>query len=324
MADDRRPPLDDEDDWASEWDDADDAAGVDASAPGQAPQATPSTTPARPAATEPAPAPDYNEDPYGNDDDVLLPPNPAEVIHERSQQRQPSRQPRVRAAGVPAPAFAEPQLEPDLDDEPANDPKPPSNRNGRGCILSLVLSIVIVAVAVGMIIFATGGSFGSLLGGSDEDAAPPSETSIPLSSDAPTASADEPETVAQVIQEECVPSGDDKVTVDNGRGDQKTGEGAILAFDYAYYVERSGSQARALMSDSIKETTADTLQAAIDKLPKGAGHCLTITPERPNVYTVKLAEYVPDGDEVSKSVYDQEITVDKVDDKFVIVGVVNG
>lgn len=323
MADDRKPSLDDEDDWDSEWDD--DSDEFDAPRPGQEPPSAPPAAPASQATPEPATAPAYDETLFGDDDDVLLPPSPSDVIHERNQQRQPARQPRVRPAGVGAPAPRE-QPTPVRDDDNAEEPKPRSDRNGRGCVLTLVLSLIIAAVAITMLMLAFGGTFGSLLGGSGGDPEEPPATSVPVSSGAPTTSksGDDPETVAQVVDEECVPSGDDKVTVGNGRGDQKTGEGVILAFDYAYYVERSGREARTFMSDSIKETTADTLQGAIDKLPEGAAHCLTITPDRPNVYKVELAEYVPDGDEVIKSVYDQEITVDKVDDRFVIVGVVNG
>lgn len=319
MADDRTPPLDDdEDDWDSEWEDDD----VDNPTPGPASASTPAAAPSR-ATPEPPTAPAYDDSLADDDDDVLLPPSPSEVIHERNQQRQPARAPRVRPAGVAAPAARE-KPAPDSDDD-VQDPKPASNRNSRGCVLALILGISVFVVAVAMIMLAFGG-FGSLLGGSGDDPADPLP-GVPMSSSAPTSAQpenDDPATVAQVVEEECVPSGDEEVTVGNGRGDQKTGEGVILAFDYAYYVERSGRAARGFMSDTIKETTADTLQGAIDKLPQGAAHCLTITPDRPNVYKVKLAEYVPDGDEVIKSVYDQEITVDKVDDRFVIVGVVNG
>jgi len=319
MADDRTPPLDDdEDDWDSEWEDDD----VDTPTPGPVSASTPAAAPSR-ATPAPPTAPAYDDSLADDDDDVLLPPSPSEVIHERNQQRQPARAPRVRPAGVAAPAARE-KPAPDSDDD-VQDPKPASNRNSRGCVLALILGISVFVVAVAMIMLAFGG-FGSLLGGSGDDPADPLP-GVPMSSSAPTSAQpeeDDPATVAQVVEEECVPSGDEEVTVGNGRGDQKTGEGVILAFDYAYYVERSGRAARGFMSDTIKETTADTLQGAIDKLPQGAAHCLTITPDRPNVYKVKLAEYVPDGDEVIKSVYDQEITVDKVDDRFVIVGVVNG
>lgn len=312
MADDRHTPLED-DDWASEWDDGDDEAET-------------SPSPTQPT-DDPGPAtvPDYDDD-YDDDgdDDVLLPPSPSEVLSERHQQRQHKpRQARVRPAGAAAAAAKAQPPEP----EDGADPEPRSDRNGRGCILAAVLGLVVSVAAVGMILLAVGGSFGLPFGGSDEAPEPQSPINAGNSSVVPTSEDDaqaSAQSVSEMVDRECRPSGDSKVTVGNGRGDQSSGEGAILAFDYAYYVDRSGAKARDLMADSIRETTAETLQGAIDELPEGAEHCLTITPDKPNTYKVELAEYVPDGDGVVKSVYDQEITVEEIDNKYVIVGVVNG
>lgn len=92
--------------------------------------------------------------------------------------------------------------------------------------------------------------------------------------------------------------GGDTVT-GNGRGGQQDGPSAILAFDYAYYVLRSGEQARAMVAPGAETvSSAQVIQAAIDTaIPPGTEHCLAIVADPTEVerYRVTLTERRPDS-----------------------------
>ncbi len=59
-----------------------------------------------------------------------------------------------------------------------------------------------------------------------------------------------------------------------GTGD---GPAAILAFERAYYVQRSGSAARAVVADDSNVNSADEIQRGIDQVPAGTRYCVQIT-----------------------------------------------
>lgn len=66
----------------------------------------------------------------------------------------------------------------------------------------------------------------------------------------------------------------------NDDGNPVNGTGAILAFDYAYYTERSGEKAREYFNPDAKEYDADYIQKAIDtNVPEGTKYDLAITPK---------------------------------------------
>ena len=105
--------------------------------------------------------------------------------------------------------------------------------------------------------------------------------------------------VPAAVQSWCPSShGGDTVT-GNGPGGQQDGPSAILAFDHAYYVLRSGEQARAVVApDATTVSSAEVIQAAIDaEIPPGTEHCLAIVADPVEVerYWVTLTERRPDS-----------------------------
>lgn len=135
---------------------------------------------------------------------------------------------------------------------------------------------------------------GSLLSGASEDPQPRDPVAVlGATSSAPPPPADE-----------CPEQVDGPVTVGNDEGDQTSGPGVIKAFDYAYYVRRSGEAARAVATPNGVGTTAD-LQKSIDTRPAGTSHCLRITDRGTGLYAVTLTETQPD--QAQPTVYRQLI-----------------
>ncbi|MBF6171067.1 hypothetical protein [Nocardia blacklockiae] len=72
-----------------------------------------------------------------------------------------------------------------------------------------------------------------------------------------------------------------------GPGGSGSGPDAILAFEHAYYVDRSGRAATAVVAEAATTTgrdgarrplTGDLIQAGIDRLPTGTRYCVRIRP----------------------------------------------
>ncbi|QIS09222.1 hypothetical protein [Nocardia arthritidis] len=120
----------------------------------------------------------------------------------------------------------------------------------------------------------------------------------------------------------CPPIKDGKVTQSNGPGDTASGPGAILGFQYAFYVQRSGEQARKFVaSDTVNVSTADIIQKAIDEqIPVGTTHCLRIVETAPETYDVDLTEHRPDG---ATRVYLQTVNTANRDGKELVYSIKN-
>jgi len=63
-----------------------------------------------------------------------------------------------------------------------------------------------------------------------------------------------------------------------GRGDTRSGPGAIFAFEYAYYQQRSGQAARRVVASDAAVPSAEDIQTGIDHLPVGTRFCVQIDP----------------------------------------------
>jgi len=102
----------------------------------------------------------------------------------------------------------------------------------------------------------------------------------------------------------------------NGDGAPVNGSGAILAYDYDYYTNRDGSEARKHFNPDIDNYDGDYLQNHIDKVPSGTEYDLKITPKRiGEEYDVILSLNIPDEETQS---WKQKITTMKKDDTFYI------
>ncbi|MEV6657878.1 hypothetical protein [Nocardia fluminea] len=82
----------------------------------------------------------------------------------------------------------------------------------------------------------------------------------------------------------------------NGAGGTESGIAAIMAFQHAYYVARSGDEARTLVAPGAVAPSAAAIQAGIDSTPVGTTHCVEITPGAyAGQYLVKITAFRPDS-----------------------------
>ncbi|MCG7635284.1 hypothetical protein MHN80_23495 [Gordonia McavH-238-E] len=203
----------------------------------------------------------------------------------------------VVAAESAAPVPADPVVDTTVDDLPAlaAGPEPAARPRRRVTLPGRRVRVVVAGVAA--VVVVTGvlaAVVGSLLGGASEDPQPRDPVAVlGATSSAPPPPADE-----------CPEQIDGPVTVGNDEGDQTSGPGVIKAFDYAYYVRRSGEAARAVATPNGVGTTTD-LQKSIDARPAGTRHCLRITDRGTGLYAVTLTETQPD--QAQPTVYRQLI-----------------
>ncbi|WP_237724209.1 MULTISPECIES: hypothetical protein [unclassified Rhodococcus (in: high G+C Gram-positive bacteria)] len=116
----------------------------------------------------------------------------------------------------------------------------------------------------------------------------------------------------------CVESRDGSTAVGNGPGGTSGGVAAILAFDHAYYVARSGTKAREVVAPDAPLGSAESIQGGIESVPAGTEHCLAITETEPGRYAVTLSELRPDG---STKKYEQVVTTADRDGRTYITSI---
>ncbi|MCX4098330.1 hypothetical protein [Nocardia sp. alder85J] len=88
--------------------------------------------------------------------------------------------------------------------------------------------------------------------------------------------------------------GSDATTVTDAPGDRDTLAGVIAAFEYGYYVQRSGEALAVLLAPEAGIDPA-RLAAGIASIPAGTRHCVAVTPVSSNAANVHLVEVHPDG-----------------------------
>ncbi|WP_280504201.1 hypothetical protein [Nocardia farcinica] len=92
----------------------------------------------------------------------------------------------------------------------------------------------------------------------------------------------------------------------NGTGSTDDGPDAVLAFQYAYYVTRSGAAARAVTTRDAAVSSAEVIDAGITSVPPDTKHCVLISPLPDGRLDVVLTEVRPDG---AVKTYRQFVTV---------------
>ncbi|OAH63741.1 hypothetical protein AYJ66_10690 [Dietzia cinnamea] len=83
-----------------------------------------------------------------------------------------------------------------------------------------------------------------------------------------------------------------------GPGSLDTPAGAILAFDHAYYVERSAEKAFEALSPSSRMTEEQLRVEGVERVPEGTTHCVEARELSPTLLEVDLTEYPPEADPV--------------------------
>ncbi|AYF75041.1 hypothetical protein D7D52_15530 [Nocardia yunnanensis] len=121
----------------------------------------------------------------------------------------------------------------------------------------------------------------------------------------------------------CPARRDGALTIGNGEGGTGSGVDAILGFEHAFYVERSGVKARGfVVPDSTTVMPADVIQQkGIDPLKPGTTYCLKIvetgkSPDQVQTFhDVDITEHRADG---TTEVYTERVTTVERDGRHLI------
>ncbi|RDI55476.1 hypothetical protein [Nocardia mexicana] len=134
-------------------------------------------------------------------------------------------------------------------------------------------------------------------------------------SGAPPAAAPAPPVASQ-----CPTERDGDRVQGNGPGGTDSAAAAILAFQHAFYVERSGDRARAVVAADGEVSPAAVLQQGIDSIPPGATHCVTITPTAiPGENLVTVTEFRPGH--AAQTYNSQLVTTRHIGDRYLITAI---
>lgn len=105
-----------------------------------------------------------------------------------------------------------------------------------------------------------------------------------------------------------LPSGDERTgcaavqepdrVVGSGPGSLETPVGAVLAFDHAYYVERSAAKAFDAVSPSSRMSQERLRAAGVEQIAEGTTHCVEATQLSPTLLDVTVTEQPPDAEPV--------------------------
>lgn len=120
----------------------------------------------------------------------------------------------------------------------------------------------------------------------------------------------------------CAAERSDSVVRGAEPGNTTSGPDVIMRFQYAYYVERSGAAARAVVAPDARVSSAERIQAGIDSVAPGTEYCLRIVTVADGRYSVDVTEYGPDGAPATYS--KQTVTTAVIDGRTLITGITAG
>lgn len=180
-------------------------------------------------------------------------------------------------------------------------PRPiPQNKRGRRSRLAIWGSLAAASLVAGAAIGAV--SLALSPDNTAQESFAAGMSSMLTTPEAPATTAEQPAstTPALAAPPACVESRTSGEVTGAGPGGFGSGPDAILGFDYAYYVTRSGAAARAFTTPDAAVGSPELLQSAgIDTFPSETTHCLRITPRGPDEYTVYLTHAVPGAEPVT-------------------------
>ncbi|WP_051407266.1 hypothetical protein [Nocardia sp. CNY236] len=190
----------------------------------------------------------------------------------------------------------------------------------RGSRPLLVLIVLGLAVATGSIALTI--AYGSDTPAKETTAARTPGGSAPVTA-TPTVGADSPSAIATPG---CAQQRTGDTVSGTAPGGTGNGPDAILAFEYAYYAERSGYRARAVVAPDAAVSTADQIQRGIDLVPLGTRYCVLITAAGQSAegharWEVRLTQQFP-GEQPSE--FTQFITTRTGSDRTLITEIAAG
>ncbi|WP_280380864.1 hypothetical protein [Nocardia wallacei] len=154
------------------------------------------------------------------------------------------------------------------------EPRAARRRRGAALTLSLVAGAGLVVIAGAMLIDAAV----LTAGGSSDVGTRPAEVpgyGAPVAPSIGPAPAPPGDAMATA---ECRDTRGPDFATGTGPGGTADAPSAILAFEHAYYVQRSGAAARAVVTPDANVPSADVIQKGIDRTPDGTRYCTRITP----------------------------------------------
>jgi hypothetical protein len=165
---------------------------------------------------------------------------------------------------------------------------PPTSPTRRRRSISLGWTAAAIIAAVSVI-----GAAIVVVGSGEATPVPPAAAPQPSSS--PRVATTPPPTSTPAPAPWCTTAVTADATTTDGAGGRDSAVGVIAAFEYAYYVQRSGTAVAALM---VSPAPPERIQAVIDRTPAGTEHCVTIAAANtPDVHAVALALRTPSGSE---------------------------
>ncbi|MFB7875081.1 hypothetical protein ACFC06_07475 [Nocardia sp. NPDC056064] len=171
--------------------------------------------------------------------------------------------------------------------------------------LVLALSVLILVLAATGVLFL-------LFGRGDGDAA---QHAAPLHFTAGSLTADDPLGA-------CPTERTGSVVRSAEAGGTDSGPDVVLAFQYAYYVTRSGTEARAVVTPDAEVAPAAVIQRGIDTIPVGTTHCVRITTVADDRFTVEVTEFRPAGAPATYT--KQSVRTALVGERTLITGIAAG
>ena len=113
------------------------------------------------------------------------------------------------------------------------------------------------------------------------------------------------------------------ITISAERGDVSTPQGAILGFEYSYFVDRSAVKARSFVTDNAHVGSEAALATGIAGLPQGVRYCVHITRGDANdgaVWDVAVRQQWP-GDTTAEKIDYVIRTTEVADDRYRITSI---
>ncbi|MDO3650227.1 hypothetical protein [Nocardia mangyaensis] len=115
----------------------------------------------------------------------------------------------------------------------------------------------------------------------------------------------------------------DSITISAERGDTATPQGAILGFEYSYYVDRDAAKARTYVTDDAHVGDEAALAAGIETFPLGVKYCIHITrgdSADPTIWHVTVHQQWP-GDSAVEKIHQTMRTTEVVDGRYRITSI---
>ncbi|MGW4366886.1 hypothetical protein ACWEKT_14690 [Nocardia takedensis] len=189
--------------------------------------------------------------------------------------------------------------------------------SGGNRFVGVLVAVGIVVALAAVVMIAVNGSDGE----KRPTAAAPSAVPVAPKTTAATPTEGEP---AVIATPDCVQRRTPEIVSGTDAGGTTDGPSAILAFERAYYVQRSGYAARAVVAEDSSVPAAEQIQRGINRIPVGTLYCVEITRAEgadASRWRVRLTQQVPGAEPTT---FTQVITTVTTANRTVITAIAAG